>query len=43
MVPTHSDVVGASGLPLFDAGSFDEYVTGVDGVQSFRASQLLSI
>lgn len=43
MVPTHSDVAGASGLPLFDGGSFDGYATGVDGVQSFRALPLSSI
>ena len=43
MVPTHSDMADVSGLPLFDDGSFDEYVTGVDGVLSFQALQLLNI
>lgn len=43
MALTHSDVADASGLPLIDGGNFDEYATGVDGVPSFRALQLLSI
>ena len=42
MVLTHSDVAGASGLLLIGGGSFDEYATGVDGVRSFQALQLLS-
>jgi hypothetical protein len=43
MVLTPSDAVDASGLLPFDGGSFDEYVTGEDGVRSFRALQLLNI
>ena len=43
MVPTHSGVAGANGLPLFDGGIFDGYATGADGVQSFRVLQLSSI